>query len=145
MRGYSSGARQPVQPVPGARHEDGYLGEWHAFRQYFRADGPAARDLHVWFEPDLLPGYAWSFPLPDGAVNIGFGITRGGAIRTRDMKELWPALLDRPHVREVLGEAAAPESPHRAWPIPAAIDRATLAHGRALFAGDATLDWYLGS
>ena len=23
-------------------------------------------DLFVWFEPDLLPGYAWSFPLPDG-------------------------------------------------------------------------------
>ena len=46
----------------------GYLGEWHAFRQYFTDVGPAAaRDLWVWFEPDLLPGYAWSFPLPGGA------------------------------------------------------------------------------
>jgi geranylgeranyl reductase family protein len=115
----------------------GYLGEWHAFRQYFTADGPAARDLHVWFEPDLLPGYAWSFPLPDGAVNVGFGITRGGAVRTRDMKDLWPALLERPHVRAVLGDHASPEAPHRAWPIPAAIDRSALTHGRALFVGDA--------
>src|SRR4051794_310524 len=37
----------------------GYLGEWHAFRQYFSGvTGAAARDLFVWFEPDLLPGYA---------------------------------------------------------------------------------------
>jgi geranylgeranyl reductase family protein len=123
-----------VPTVPGA---NGYLGEWHAFRQYVRASGPAAGELHVWFEPDLLPGYAWSFPLPDGVVNIGFGITRGGALRTRDMKALWPALLERPHVRAVLGDDAQPESPHRAWPIPAAIDRAVLTHGRALFVGDA--------
>ena len=35
----------------------GYLGEWHAFRQYFTDVGPrAARELFVWFEPDLLPG-----------------------------------------------------------------------------------------
>src|SRR5699024_4859072 len=55
----------------------GYLGEWHAFRQYFTDTGPAARDLWVWFEADLLPGYAWSFPLPDGGANVGFGIQRG--------------------------------------------------------------------
>jgi flavin-dependent dehydrogenase len=75
--------------------------------------------------------------LPDGAVNIGFGITRGGAVRTRDMKQLWPALLERPHVQAVLGTGARPESPHRAWPIPAAVDRTTLTHGRVLFVGDA--------
>jgi flavin-dependent dehydrogenase len=132
----ADGMWSPLRKALGAAPE-GYLGEWHAFRQYFQGAGPSSRDLHVWFEPDLLPGYAWSFPLPDGAVNVGFGITRGGAIRTRDMKALWPALLARPHVRAVLGDGAIPESPHRAWPIPAAIDHATLAHGRALFVGDA--------
>ena len=40
--------------------------------------GPGASDLWVWFEADLLPGYAWSFPLPDGRANVGFGILRGG-------------------------------------------------------------------
>src|SRR6185295_7548516 len=45
--------------------EAGYLGEWHAFRQYARnVTGPAAERLIVWFEADLLPGYMWSFPLP---------------------------------------------------------------------------------
>ena len=40
--------------------------------------GPAADRLYVWFEPDFLPGYAWSFPLPDGRVNLGFGVLRDG-------------------------------------------------------------------
>jgi geranylgeranyl reductase family protein len=132
----ADGMWSPLRKALGVAPE-GYLGDWHAFRQYFRATTPSSRDLHVWFEPDLLPGYAWSFPLPDGAVNVGFGITRGGAIRTRDMRSLWPQLLERPHVRAVLGDDAVVESAHRAWPIPAAVDDAMLTHGRALFVGDA--------
>lgn len=115
----------------------GYLGEWHAFRQYFRNTGPATRDLWVWFEPDLLPGYVWSFPLPDGGANVGFGIQRGGRIATREMKALWPALLARPHIAAVLGPDAEPESRHQAWPIPARVDQVTLAAGRVLWVGDA--------
>jgi len=118
----------------------GYLGEWHAFRQYFTNVGPrAAQDLFVWFEPDLLPGYVWSFPLPGGGANVGFGVQRGGGkvARVQDMKQLWPALLDRPHIRGVLGPHARPESPHRAWPIPARIDEVTLTSTRTLFVGDA--------
>jgi geranylgeranyl reductase family protein len=117
----------------------GYRGEWHAFRQYFAGVGPrAARDLVVWFEPDLLPGYAWSFPLAGGRANVGFGIQRGGKVgRVQDMAAIWRELVDRPHVRAVLGEGAEPESPHRAWPIPARVDRAVLASRRTLFAGDA--------
>jgi geranylgeranyl reductase family protein len=117
----------------------GYRGEWHAFRQYFAGVGPrAARDLFVWFEPDLLPGYAWSFPLPGGRANVGFGIVRGGRVeRIQDMAGIWRNLLDRPHIRRVLGEGAAPEAPHRAWPIPARIDEAVLTGRRTLFVGDA--------
>jgi geranylgeranyl reductase family protein len=117
----------------------GYRGEWHAFRQYFRGVGPrAARDLIVWFEPDLLPGYAWSFPLPDGRANVGFGIQRGGKVaRIQDMAGIWRELLDRPHIRAILGDGAEAESPHRAWPIPARIDEAVLTGRRTLFVGDA--------
>ena len=69
----ADGMWSPVRKLVGAA-TPGYLGDWHAFRQYFANAGPAARELWVWFEPDLLPGYAWSFPLPDGRVNVGFGI-----------------------------------------------------------------------
>ncbi len=118
--------------------EPGYLGEWHAFRQYARhVSGPARERLYVWFEPDLLPGYMWSFPLPDGRVNIGFGIQRDGERRVQDMKGLWADLLKRPHVVEALGPDVELEDRHTAWPIPAGIDRATLTSDRTLFVGDA--------
>ncbi|MFN8020315.1 MAG: geranylgeranyl reductase family protein [Acidimicrobiales bacterium] len=118
--------------------EPGYLGEWHAFRQYARhVTGPARERLYVWFEADLLPGYAWSFPLPDGRVNIGFGILRDGERKVQDMKALWVDLLQRPHVREALGPDVELEDRHTAWPIPAGIDRATLTADRTLFVGDA--------
>ena len=119
---------------------EGYLGEWHAFRQYFRDVGPAAASqLWVWFEPDLLPGYAWSFPLPGGRANVGFGIRRVPGAPTKSMKAQWPEVLARPHVAEVLGPSATPEAPHKAWPIPARVDdvRLSAAGGRALFVGDA--------
>lgn len=115
----------------------GYLGDWHAFRQYFSNTGPAARDLWVWFEPDLLPGYAWSFPLPDGRANVGFGIQRGAKITTKQMKALWPELLARPHIAAVLGPDAVPEARHQAWPIPARVDGVPLTAGRVLWVGDA--------
>jgi geranylgeranyl reductase family protein len=120
--------------------EAGYLGEWHAFRQYARnVTGPAAKRLIVWFEPDLLPGYMWSFPLPDGRANIGFGVQRNGVRRVRDMKAEWEDLLQRPHIVEALGPGYELEDRHTAWPIPAGIDRATLTAGRVCFVGDAAM------
>jgi geranylgeranyl reductase family protein len=133
----ADGMWSPVRKALG-RAEQGYLGEWHAFRQYFDDVTGTARDrLWVWFEPDLLPGYAWSFPLPDGRANVGFGVLRGGGRRIQAMKDLWPQLLERAHVREALGPGARPSAPHKAWPIPARIDRAVLVEGRTLFVGDA--------
>lgn len=120
--------------------ESGYLGEWHAFRQYARnVTGAAAERLIVWFEPDLLPGYMWSFPLPHGRVNVGFGVQRDGVRRVQDMKQAWDDLLQRPHVVEALGAGFELEDRHTAWPIPAGIDRATLTSGRVCFVGDAAM------
>ena len=118
---------------------DGYRGEWHAFRQYYSNVSPrAASELIVWFEKDLLPGYAWSFPLEGNRANIGFGIQRGSKqYSVGDMKQLWPDLLDRPHIREVLGPDAEPEEPHKAWPIPARVGRVPLTGPHTMFVGDA--------
>jgi len=120
--------------------EPGYLGEWHAFRQYAaNVRGVAAKRLIVWFEPELLPGYMWSFPLPGGRVNIGFGVQRDGVRRVQDMKQQWDDLLQRPHVVDALGAGFELEDRHTAWPIPAGIDRATLSSGRVCFVGDAAM------
>jgi geranylgeranyl reductase family protein len=111
------------------------LGTWHAFRQYFRGvDDPR---LYVLFEADLLPGYAWVFPLPDGHANVGFGVLRRPGMTGKELNARWRELLTRPSVRAVLGPDAEPEATHRAWPIPASFDYDALADGRVLYVGDA--------
>lgn len=110
------------------------LGEWHAARAYF--EGVHDDRLWIIFERDLLPGYAWIFPLPGGRANVGFGVLRAQGRTGKELKALWHDLLARPSVARVLGDARA-EGPVRAWPIPTRFDPATLSHGRALFAGDA--------
>jgi geranylgeranyl reductase family protein len=117
---------------------DGYRGEWNAFRQYVsNVTGPAAERLIVWFEPDLLPGYAWSFPLPGGRANIGFGVLREHQRRGRDMAGIWRDLLARDHIVAALGEGHALEDRHTAWPIPARVDTIRLSAARVLLTGDA--------
>ena len=125
-----------------------YRGDWHAFRGYLRADGAAARDMWVWFEPDLLPGYAWSFPLGDGRVNVGFGVPRdqrrrsgsgafgAGTLVGKEIAAVWAGLTERRHIASVLG-AHEPDGPARAWPIPARMGAIELAQGRTLLCGDA--------
>jgi len=111
------------------------LGTWHAFRQYFRGvDDPR---LYVLFEADLLPGYAWVFPLPDGRANVGFGVLRRPGTTGKELNARWRELLGRTSVRTILGPAAEPEATHRAWPIPASFEYDGLADGRVLYVGDA--------
>lgn len=133
----ADGMWSPTRKLLGVDPGD-YRGDWHAFRQYVTGvTGRASRDLLVWFEPDLLPGYAWSFPVAGGVANIGFGILRRPGQSVQSMGRLWPELLARPHVAEALGPDAVPEAPHRAWPIPARLGGLPQAIGPVLFVGDA--------
>jgi len=135
----ADGMWSPVRKALGVA-ANGYLGERHAFRQYASNVTGVAKDrLIVWFDDDLLPGYAWSFPLPGNRVNIGFGVLRDGERRIQDMKDTWTDLLQRPHVREALGPDVVLEGRHTAWPIPARIDDAVTGVGRVLFVGDAAM------
>jgi menaquinone-9 beta-reductase len=118
------------------------LGTWHAFRQYFR--GVDDNRLWVFFDGDLLPGYAWIFPVGDGRANVGFGVLRDAGVRARgpvtgkQLAAQWRDVIARPDVRRALGAGAEPDGPVRAWPIPARWDESRLAGpGPALFAGDA--------
>lgn len=129
----ADGAWSPVRRLLGpSRPAD--LGRFQAFRQYF--SGVDDRRLHVFFEPDLLPGYVWVFPLPGGRANVGFGVVREPGVRTRSLGRVWRQLLARPTLRAVLGDAV-PEGRHASWPIPAGLAPGDLAYGRVLFAGDA--------
>ena len=133
----ADGMWSPVRKAVGL-NEPGYLGEWHGFRQYAsNVTGTAASQLHVWFEPDLLPGYAWSFPLPGNRANIGFGVLRDGERSGKEIKAIWPDLLERSHIVEALGAGFEMEDRHTAWPIPARVDALPLTAERVFFVGDA--------
>jgi menaquinone-9 beta-reductase len=110
------------------------LGTWHAARQYF--EGVDDERLWVLFEEDLLPGYAWVFPMPGGGANVGFGVLRDGR-HGRELKELWADVLARPRLRAILGRTAHARDTVRAWPIPTAYSSARLADGPVLYPGDA--------
>ena len=113
-----------------------YRGDWCAFRQYYSGVGPqAAAALRVWFEPEILPGYVWSFPLPGGAANVGFGVSRA-THRSGSLARLWHELSSRPHIAAVLGPGASAADRPRAWPIPTRLGELPLAAERVLFCGD---------
>jgi len=130
----ADGMYSAVRKLSASEPEPAYLGDWHAFRQYFA--GVTDRRLWVLFEEDLLPGYAWVFPVGADRANVGFGIPRRPGVSVRPMAAVWRDLLRRPALRAILGPAQ-PESPHRAWPIPAGLGRGPITSGRVLFAGDA--------
>jgi len=134
----ADGVWSPVRKAVGASGP-GYLGDWHAFRQYVRAPGADARKLWVWFEPDLLPGYAWSFPLAEGVANVGFGIRRRPGTGPTVGADRLRRLLAAPYVEQTLGSGATAEASCRAWPIPARLPSSAVtgAGGRVLLAGDA--------
>jgi flavin-dependent dehydrogenase len=139
--GHYSPTRRMLEGTTAAPAE---LGTWHAFRQYFRGvDDPR---LWVLFDPDLLPGYAWVFPLGGGRANVGFGVLRDAGDGRRNGRSAgagtrlaaqWRDVLDNPRLRAILGPRAEPDGAHRAWPIPASFDVGRLVRGRVLFAGDA--------
>lgn len=137
--GHWSAIRKGLRDTHNAYQEpqstDRDLGEWHAVRQYF--SNASDRRLWVLFEPDLLPGYFWVFPLPNGRANVGYGVLRNQGRTGKELKALWPDLLARPHIKRILGPNAQPEGTVKAWPIPTNYHSATMSDGRVLYVGDA--------
>jgi menaquinone-9 beta-reductase len=137
--GTRTGAGGRAEPAGHHAGPAGYLGDWQAGRQYYAGVGPQAKRLWVWFEPDMIPGYAWSFPLAGDCANVGYGVIRQPGQPLGELKGQRIEFLDRPEIAAVLGPQAVPIGPWKAWPIPAQIG-VTKAHalgGRVLFVGDA--------
>ncbi len=111
--------------------------DWMAWRGYVNDVGTTkTAPMWVWFDRALLPGYGWSFPLPDGTVNVGVA-TPGWT--GRRFAEAWRSVVDGAFLRSLTGSRASLEAPARAWPIPARLDLGALSalDGRVLFVGDA--------
>ena len=82
-----------------------------AVRTYARlAGGGALTDLYISLERDLLPGYAWAFPAPDGLVNVGVGAITDRPLRTQNINlraRLDSLLAGRGRLGSLLGPMTA--------------------------------------
>jgi flavin-dependent dehydrogenase len=66
-----------------------------AIRTYARPRGESIDELVISLERDLLPGYAWAFPVPGGLLNVGVGALRGRGVGGdgRNLRQRLDALL----------------------------------------------------
>jgi menaquinone-9 beta-reductase len=109
-----------------------------AVRQYLAGDSNPAGQLEFHFQPEIIPGYTWLFPLGDGHLNIGAGTF---AIRTRNKEIDLKAVLERfksnhPVNPERL-KNTEPIGPIKGHPLRTNV-RGTRTHSRrALVVGDA--------
>lgn len=109
-----------------------------AYRGYFEGVALTAPNaVAIYWLEELLPGYGWVFPLPDGAANIGVGLRmdqlRQGGPKIHDLFERFCRAA--PIARQLHG--ATPEGRARGHLLPLASSRGQLHTNRALLLGDA--------
>ncbi len=112
----------------------GYLGEWHAFRQYVGSvTGPASRQLDrvVRCRPLARLRAGRSRCPADGPTSVS-ACCAAAARSGKDAKQLWAGLLERPHIADALGAALPRRSATSPGRSPPASTRPRSATARAL-------------
>lgn len=79
----------------------------YAIRTYAESSRGPLTELIISLERDLLPGYAWAFPVPGGLINVGIGRMRARRLR-EDAVNLRRRLDDLVAGRGVLGRHLGP-------------------------------------
>lgn len=94
--------------------------------------------IELIFLKDLLPGYLWIFPLPNGRANVGLGL-RSDVVKKRgvDLKALMVNLVsEHPQLRDRFGQAKQ-EGPVQGMGLPLASERRRLSGPGYMLIGDA--------
>lgn len=93
-------------------------------------------ELH--FLPELLPGYFWIFPLPNGVVNVGVGILsekiRKKKINLRE--QMLHAIKNNPNIRHRFANAKL-TAKIQGWGLPMGMEKQPLSGDAFLLTGDA--------
>jgi len=94
--------------------------------------------IELIFLKDLLPGYLWIFPLPDGRANVGLGLRTDMVKKRRvDLKKLLNELItEHPQLRERFANAKA-EGPVQGMGLPLASKRWPISGDGFMLIGDA--------
>lgn len=93
-------------------------------------------ELH--FLPEMLPGYFWIFPLPNGMVNVGVGIlsdtVRKKKINLRE--QMLNAIKNNPTINKRFANATLTDK-IQGWGLPMATERLPLSGDNFILTGDA--------
>jgi geranylgeranyl reductase family protein len=93
-------------------------------------------ELH--FLKEILPGYFWIFPLPNGLANVGIGIVsdvvRKKKINLREM--MMKAISENPTIRHRFEQARLTDK-IQGWGLPMGTDKTSVSGNNFLIAGDA--------
>lgn len=93
-------------------------------------------ELH--FLPELLPGYFWIFPLPDGKVNVGVGIlsdrVRKKKINLRE--QMLDAIKNNPNIKHRFASATLVDK-IQGWGLPMGMEQLPVSGDNFLLTGDA--------
>ncbi|MBP9159412.1 MAG: NAD(P)/FAD-dependent oxidoreductase [Flavobacteriales bacterium] len=94
--------------------------------------------IELIFLKDLLPGYLWIFPLPNGRANVGLGLRTDMVKKRRvDLKKLLNQLItEHPQLRERFANAKA-EGPVQGMGLPLASKRWPISGDGYMLIGDA--------
>jgi len=93
-------------------------------------------ELH--FLPEMLPGYLWIFPLPNGMANVGVGIL---SERIREKKinlreQMLYAIKNNPQIAPRFANAKLADK-IQGWGLPLAMERQPLSGNNFILTGDA--------
>lgn len=109
-------------------------------RGYYKgvADLKTDNYIELHFLPEMLPGYLWIFPLPNGMANVGVGIlsekVRQKKINLRE--QMLHALKTNPDISKRFANATLVDK-IQGWGLPLAMDRQPLSGDNYILTGDA--------
>lgn len=93
-------------------------------------------ELH--FLKEVLPGYFWIFPLPDGQANVGIGmesdIVRKKKINLREM--MLKAIKENPNIKDRFATAQLTDKIY-GWGLPMGVEKTTVSSDHFILTGDA--------
>lgn len=93
-------------------------------------------ELH--FLPELLPGYFWIFPLPNGTINVGVGIlsdqVRKKKINLRE--QMLHAIKNNPNIKHRFANATLTDK-IQGWGLPMCVEQVPVSGENYLLTGDA--------
>ncbi|ADR20371.1 drug:proton antiporter [Marivirga tractuosa] len=109
-------------------------------RQYYEGVTGFHKDQHIelHFYKELLPGYFWIFPLPNGQANVGLGMLSSEVSKKKiDLKKaLADLILSKPHLKDRFKNSIALEKP-QGFGLPIGSKKRPISGERFLLLGDA--------